>query len=159
LATRGEALAKQFEEKAQEAVAVVEKLSDADWNKVTEAEKWPVGVTAHHLAGAFGVIAGMVSAAVSGESLGDLSLAGLHEMNARHAKESVGCTRAETVELFRKGIGPAAAVIRGLTDDQLGTRTQFLSDVPPMTVEEIILGALIHHIDEHIGSIRKATGR
>src|SRR6266536_1190929 len=29
--------------------SMLEKLSEADWTKVTEAEKWSVGVTAHHL--------------------------------------------------------------------------------------------------------------
>jgi hypothetical protein len=33
----------------------MEKLSDADWKKVTEAEKWPVEVTAHHLTGVLDV--------------------------------------------------------------------------------------------------------
>ena len=50
MGAKSEALAKQFETKAQEAAAILEKLSDADWKKVTEAEKWTVGVTAHHLA-------------------------------------------------------------------------------------------------------------
>jgi hypothetical protein len=46
MGAKGEALAKQFEAKAQEAATVLEKLSDVDWKKVTEAEKWSVGVTA-----------------------------------------------------------------------------------------------------------------
>ena len=44
MGAKGEALAKQFEGKVQEATAVVEKLSDADWKKTTSAEKWTVGV-------------------------------------------------------------------------------------------------------------------
>ena len=52
MAGRSEALAKKFEAKVAEATAVFEKLSDADWKKVTTAEKWPVGVTAHHIASA-----------------------------------------------------------------------------------------------------------
>jgi hypothetical protein len=35
MGAKGEALAKQFEAKAQEATAAMEKLSDADWKKVT----------------------------------------------------------------------------------------------------------------------------
>ena len=49
MSARAESLAKQFEAKAAEMTAVVAKLSDADWKKITSAEKWPVGVTAHHL--------------------------------------------------------------------------------------------------------------
>ena len=42
MGTKSEALAKQFEVKVQDAIATLEKLSEADWKKVTEAEKWPV---------------------------------------------------------------------------------------------------------------------
>jgi len=52
MGARAEALAKEFEGKAQEATAILETLSDADWKKITAAEKWSVGVTAHHVASA-----------------------------------------------------------------------------------------------------------
>src|SRR4029450_13344213 len=48
------ALATQLEGKARDAVATLEKLGDADWKKVTAAEKWTVAATAHHLAGGLG---------------------------------------------------------------------------------------------------------
>ena len=44
MAAKAEALAKQFEAKVQEATAVLERLSDADWKKTTASEKWTVGV-------------------------------------------------------------------------------------------------------------------
>src|SRR3989442_9266751 len=50
MGAKTEALARQFEGKARDAVATLEKLGDADWKKVTAAERWTVGVTAHHLA-------------------------------------------------------------------------------------------------------------
>jgi hypothetical protein len=68
MGTRSEALAKQFEAKVQEASAVIEQLSDADWKQVTTAEHWTVGVTAHHLASAFEPVAGIVAAIASGQS-------------------------------------------------------------------------------------------
>jgi hypothetical protein len=37
------ALATQLEGKVRDAVATLEKLSDADWKKLTATEKWPVG--------------------------------------------------------------------------------------------------------------------
>ena len=40
MGAKSEALAKQFQTKAQEATAVLEKMTDADWQKVTDAEKW-----------------------------------------------------------------------------------------------------------------------
>jgi DinB superfamily len=155
--TRSEALAKQFEAKVQEAVAVIEKLSDADWKKVTEAEHWTVGVTAHHLASALEPVAGIITAIASGQSRGNFTRAMLDEMNARHAQEHANCTKAETIALLKRGAAAAAAVVRGLTDDQLAKSGTVFTDAPPMTAEQVIGGGLISHIDGHFGSIRKAV--
>ena len=159
MATRSEALAKQFEAKVQEAVAVLERLSDTDWKQVTAAERWTVGVTAHHLASAFEPVAGLVTAIASGQSRGHFTRAMLDEMNARHAQEHANCTKAETIALFRRGAAAAAAVVRGLSDDQLATSGTVFTDAPPMTAEQLITGGLIAHIDAHLGSIRKTVGR
>ena len=158
MGAKGEAYAKQFEAKAEEAVTVLQKLSAADWGKVTEAEGWPVGVTAHHLAGAFEPVAGIVTAIVSGQSRGDFSRGMLDEMNARHAKEHADCTKAETIALHRKGVAAAAAMLRGLSDDELAKSGIVFTDAPPMTAEQVVMGGLISHIDEHYGSIRKTVG-
>jgi uncharacterized protein (TIGR03083 family) len=158
MGSRSEALAKQFEAKTQEAVAVLERLSDADWKQVTAAEHWTVGVTAHHLASAFEPVAGIVTAIVSGQSRGHFTRAMLDEMNARHAQEHANCTKAETIALFRRGAAAAAAAVRGLSDDQLAKSGTVFTDVPPMTAEQLITSGLISHIDTHVGSIRKAVG-
>jgi hypothetical protein len=156
--TRSEALAKQFEAKVQEAVAVIEKLSDADWKKVTEAEHWTVGVTAHHLASALEPVAGIITAIASGQSRGNFTRAMLDEMNARHAQEHANCTKAETIALLKRGAAAAVAVVRGLPDEQLARSGTVFRDASPMTVEQVITSGLITHIDAHFGSIRQTVG-
>jgi hypothetical protein len=158
MGARSEALAKQFVVKAQESVAVLEKLSDADWKRVTAAEHWTVGVTVHHLASALEPVAGMITAIVFGQVRGHFTRAGLDEMNARHAQEHANCSKAETITLFRKGAAAAAAVVRGLRDDQLAMSATVFTDAPPMTAEQLITSGLISHIDAHFGSIRKTVG-
>jgi hypothetical protein len=74
--------------------------------------------------------AGMVSALASGQPRGDLSMAKIDEMNAIHAKEHAGCTRAETVALLQKNATAAAAVLRGLSDAQLAKSGIVLTDAP-----------------------------
>ena len=157
MGAKSEALAKQLEGKVQEAMATLEKLGDADWKKVTEAEKWSVGVTAHHLAGVPEQISKMVEAVVAGGSL-DFTNDMIDERNAKHAKDYANCTKAETIELLKKGAAVAAAVIRGLSDDQLAKSGIVLADAPPMTAEQLITGGLLNHIDRHFGSIRKTVG-
>ena len=158
MGAKGEALAKQFEAKAQEATAVLEKLSDADWKKVTEAEKWPVGVAAHHVAGSHEPIADMIRTVATGQSIQGFTMDMLHEMNAKHAKEHANCTKAETIALHKKGAAAAAAVVRGLSDEQLAKSGTLLQGMPAMTAEQVITNILINHINDHFGSIKKTVG-
>ena len=67
MGAKAEALAKQFEAKAQEASALFKKLSDADWKKTTGAEKWTVGVTAHHIAGGHDGITNIIKTIAAGQ--------------------------------------------------------------------------------------------
>jgi DinB family protein len=156
---RAEALAAQLEAKARDATATLQGLSDADWKKVTEAEKWPVGVTAHHAASALEVVPRVLEAMAAGQSLEPFQLGKIDELNAAHAREHAGCTKAETVALFQKGVAAASAAIRGLRDDQLARTGTLAPGIPPMTVERVIMLGLVHHVDEHFASIRKAIGR
>src|ERR1700730_18764432 len=103
MSARADMLQKEFEAKPGEVTGSLKKLSEADWQKVTAAEKWSVGVTAHHVAGAHEAIAGMAKTIGSGETLPHFTMAMLDEMNAQHAKEFVGCTQAEALALHQKG--------------------------------------------------------
>jgi hypothetical protein len=158
MGAKGEALAKQFEAKAQDATAVLEKLSDADWKKVTDAEKWSVGVTAHHVAGSHEPIADIIKTVASGQAMPHFTMDMLNDMNAKHAKDFAGCTKAETIALHKKGAATAAAVVRGLSDDQLAKTGTVLAGMPAMSAEQIVTGILINHVDDHFGSIRKTVG-
>lgn len=158
MGAKAEALAKQFEAKAQEATAVLEKMSEADWKKVTDAEKWTVGVAAHHVAGAHEQIAMIVKTVASGQSMPHFTLDMLHEANAKHAKEHANCTKTDTIALHKKGSAAAAAVVRGLSDDQLAKSGTVLTGAPAMSAEQIVTNILINHVNEHFESIRKTVG-
>lgn len=155
MGARAETLAKTYEAKAAEMTSVVEKLTDADWKKVTAAEKWSVGVTAHHVAGSHEPIAGIVKTVASGQSVPNFTMAMLDELNAKHAKDFAGCTKAETLDLHRKGVGAAAAVVRGISDADLDRSGTVLAGMPAMTAQQVIESILINHIADHLGSIRK----
>ena len=158
MGAKSEALAKQFEAKVQEATAELEKLSEADWKKTTSGETWTVGVVAHHVAGGHEGIAGIIKTVAGGQSIPNFTLDVLHEMNAKHAKEFAGATKAETVALHKKNAGAAAAVVRGLSDDDLARTGTVLTGMPAMSVEQIVTNILINHVDEHVRNIRTAVG-
>jgi len=158
MGARSETLAKQFEGKASEFTMVIEKLSDAEWKKVTAAEEWPVGVTAHHVASAHEPIAGIMKTVASGQAMPPFTMAMLDEMNAKHAKDFAGCTKAETLDLNRKGVTAAAGVVRGLSDAELDKKGAVVTGMPEMSVQQIIENILINHVEEHLGSIRATVG-
>jgi hypothetical protein len=158
MGARAESLAKKYEAKAAELAATIQKLSDADWKKVTAAEKWPVGVTAHHVAGGHEPISGIVKTIASGQSIPNFTPGMLDEMNAKHAKEFAGCTKAETLALHEKGVKAAVAVVRSLGDADLDKSGTVLVGLPAMTAQQAIEGILMTHIDDHMGTIRKTVG-
>ena len=159
MGAKGEALAREFEAKAKSAGAFLNTLTDAEWQKTTEAERWTVAATAHHLAGAFEAVSGIVTGIVTGQTRGGFTMKMLDEMNAQHARDFAGCAKTETLALFDKGAATARSVIHGLSDDQLAKTGSVFSEVPPMSAEQLITLGLVRHIDEHIGSIRKTIGR
>lgn len=158
MGAKSEALANQFEAKVQDATALIEKLSDADWKKATAGEKWTVAVVAHHVAGGHQGIADIIKAVASGHAMPNLTMEMLHDMNAKHAQDNANATKGDTLALHRTNAAAAATVVRGLSDDQLAKSATVLQGMPPMTVEQIITGILINHMDEHVGSIRKTLG-
>ena len=158
MGAKGEAFAKEFEAKVQEASTLLGKLTDADWKKTTGGEHWTVGATTHHLAGSYEPITGIIKTLAAGNSVPNFTPQMLDERNAQHAKEFAGCDRAETIALFKKGAAGAVAVVRGLSDAELAMRGTVFTGIPPMSAEDMVKRALLGHLDEHIGSIRKTIG-
>ena len=159
MGAKSETLARQLDDKARNAEATLQKLGDAEWKKMTAAEKWTVAATAHHLAAALEAVAGILTSLVSGApSRGNFTRAMLDEMNAQNAKEHAACSRTETVALFRKNAATASAAVRGLSDADLAKTGTVFSDLPPISAEQLIMLGLLNHIDEHMTSIRNTVG-
>lgn len=158
MGARGETLAKQFEAKANEATTTVERLSDADWKKITAAEKWPVGVVAHHIATGHEGLVGVVKMLADGKPGPGIQMDALHAMNAKHAQDFAGCTKAETVALLKKNAGTAASILRSIDDADFDRSGTIVAGMPPMSAAQLAGGLLCAHIDEHLGSIRATVG-
>jgi len=82
----------------------------------------------------------------------------LDEMNAQHAREFAGCTKAETIALHKKGAAAAAAAVRGLSDAELAKTGTVFTGMPPVSAEELVRRILLGHVDAHFGSIRQTIG-
>jgi len=159
MGARGETFAKQFEAKAQEVTAAIERLSDADWKKVTAAEKWSVGVVAHHVAGAHQGLSGLIKMLADGKPGPNIQMDMIHAGNAKHAQEFANVTKAETLALHKTNVAAAAGVLRGIGDAEFDRSGAVLNGVPPMSAGQLAGGLLCGHMDEHLGSIKATVGR
>jgi DinB superfamily len=159
MGARGDALARQFETKAAEATEAIERLSDADWRKVTTAEHWPVGVVAHHIAVSHQGLGSIIKLLADGKPGPGLQLDTLHAMNARHAQEFANCTKAETVALLKTNAAGVATTLRSIADADFDHSGTVLAGMPPMSAGQLAGGLLCSHVDEHLGSIRATVGR
>ena len=79
-------------------------------------------------------------------------------MNAQHAVEFAGCTKAETIALHKKTGAAAAAAVRSLSDEELAKTDTVFAGMPPVSAEELVKHILLGHIDAHVGSIRTTIG-
>jgi hypothetical protein len=56
-------------------------------------------------------------------------------------------------------VATASATVRGLADADLDRTGTLLTGTPAMSVQQIIEGVLINHIQDHLGSIKATVGR
>src|SRR5688572_11546322 len=115
---RAEDLAKKFEQANADAIATIEKLSDADWKKTT-LEGWTVAACAHHISSSHEAIAGWVQGIGAGQAPPAMGLDDFHEPNAKHAREYANAAKADVLAQLKSGGAAAAATVRGLSDQAL----------------------------------------
>jgi hypothetical protein len=157
MSERAEALASQFEAAYNELIAAIEACTDSQWHTRCPDEERSVGVVAHHVAGALRAAAGWVRTVVAGQPLPPLTAEYIDQLNAQHAERHSGHSRDETVALLRQNGQEAAALVRGLSDDELDrTGSAPLFGPTPVTAANIVKGTLIAHTKQHLRSIRAA---
>ena len=158
MGARAEQLAKKFDDKCAEFNKVVEGLSDAEWKKVTSAEKWPVGVVAHHVAEGHTNIGGLVHLVAKAQPLPGLTMDMIDANNAKHAKEQANVTKAAALAALKANGEKSSGLVRGLSDAELDRSASVLAGMPALTAAQAIEGILINHVHEHLGSIRATIG-
>jgi hypothetical protein len=160
---RAESLANRIEEGAAALAAFAEGLSEAEWRApVTEGGKKgrPVGVIVHHVASVYPIEVDLARAVASGKAVTEVTWAAVAELNAKHAGDQAGVTKAATLELLRKNSREAAAAVRAFTDDQLDQAAPFsLSFGAPVTAQFVIEDHALRHSWHHLARIRAALGR
>src|SRR5262245_11264960 len=100
--SRAELLADRIEEGAALLAAFAAELSEAEWRTpVSATDRRPVGVIVHHVASVYPVEIEVARTIARGEAVTDVTWEAIEALNARHAQDQAGATKAATLELLR----------------------------------------------------------
>lgn len=166
MTTRSEEFAVRFEKADSEFIALIERLEEDQWRARCSAEGWTVAQAAAHLAEDHPVLADFVQLAADGKPLPDFTVEAVHQMNAEQSARNANCTKDQVIQLLRTNSEAAAALVRGLTDEQLENAISVPASHPFRVLEGLperltppiaIEAGLIGHFREHGSSIIEAA--
>ena len=160
---RAESLADRIEEGAAGLAAFAEGLSEAEWRTPMSGsgrERRSVGVIVHHVASVYPIEIDLARAIAGGKAVTDVTPDAVDEMNAKHASDQAGVTKAAALDLLRRNSRQAAAAVRGFTDDELDRAAPFsLSFGAPVTAQFVLEDHAVRHSWHHLARIKTALGR
>ena len=158
---RAEQLADRIEEGAAGLAAFAEGLSEEEWRTpMSGTDRRSVGVIVHHVASVYPIEVDLARAIASGKAVTDVTWKAVADMNAKHAGDQAGVTKAVALELLRGNSRQAAAAVRALTDDELDRAAPFsLSFGAPVTAQFVVEDHALRHSWHHLARIRTALGR
>ena len=156
---RAEKLAARIEEGAAVLAAYAETISEAEWRTPVRDGR-SVGVVVHHVASVYPIEIQLAQAIAGGNAVTDVPWEAVNEMNAKHAVDNAGVTKADALALLQKNSRDAAAAVRALTDAQLDSAAPFsLSFGAPVTAQFVVEDHALRHSWHHLARIRSALGR
>ena len=152
---RATALADRLEQGARALAAFAAGLTDAQWRMRTPDGR-KVGVIVHHVAFMYPIEIQVAQAAAAGQAI-DVTWDAVDGINAKHATDFDGVTKAEALDLLRRNSEAAAAAIRALTDAQLDTAvTVALNAGAPLTCQFVLEDHAVRHSYHHLARLRRA---
>src|SRR6266511_6354969 len=99
---RVELLADRIEEGVAGLAAFAEGLSEAEWHMpASGSDRRSVGVVVHHVATVYPIEIDLARAIASGKAVTDVTWEVVAELNAKHAQDQAGVTKAAALELLR----------------------------------------------------------
>ncbi len=158
---RAESLADRIEEGAAGLATFAGGLSEAEWRtRVSETDHRSIGLIVHHVATVYPIEVDLARAIANGRAVTDVTWEVVAQLNANHAREHAGVTKAAALELLRRNSHEAAAAVRRFTDDELDRAAPFsLSFGAPVTAQFVIEDHALRHSWHHLARIRKVLGR
>ncbi|HEY5251229.1 MAG TPA: DinB family protein [Acidimicrobiales bacterium] len=150
-----EDLAGELEAANDEAIAFVQSCGDGPWTTMVEGEGWTVGVVLHHIAPGHGQMVDWIGHVRRGHDIAKTA-SEIDADNAGHALEFADVDRGTTRDELRIEGAALAALIRGLSADELVTTAAFgPGNGMEVTVEQLAPVA-VRHCRTHLADARRA---
>ena len=157
MSKRSYELARRVELGALALEAFASSLTDIEWQSRVPGDGRKVGVVVHHVASVYPIEIQLAQTVAAGKAVDGVTSDVIDAMNAAHAVQHDGATKAETLELLRRNSTAAAAAIRALTDEQLDTAAPVsLNADAPLTCQFVIEDHAVRHSYHHLARIRAA---
>jgi hypothetical protein len=150
------ALSRRLQAFIDEVVDVVQKCSDADWQKVCKEEEWTVGVTARHIGAGHFQAVGLAKMIVRGEKLPELTMPQLIDMANVHARQHAGCTRKDVLEVVRQTGAALVDFAAGLSAAELDRTGHVALLGGQVSAQRFLEAVVLDSGGRHLASI-KAT--
>ncbi len=154
---RATALADRLEQGARALIAFATGLTDAEWQTRMPGDGRTVGVIVHHVASVYPIEIQLARTLAEGKPITGVTADDINQMNARHAAENAGVTKAAAIELVRQNSAAAAAAIRALTDEDLAQASPVsLYADAPLTCQFVLEDHAVRHSYHHLARLRRA---
>ena len=154
---RSNALAERLEQGARALATAAEALTDADWQRGIPHDGRKIGVVVHHVATMYPLEIQLAQTLAAGQPVTGVTWGAVHDINATHAREYEGVTKAAALDLLQRNASAAAAAIRALSDEALDNAAPVsLYADAPLTCQFFLEDHAVRHSYHHLARIRAA---
>ena len=157
MSTRAAALADRLEQGARALADLAGSLTDAEWQTRVPHDGRKVGVMVHHVASVYPLEIQLAQGLAAGKPIVGVTWDVVAEMNAGHARDNDGVTKADALDLLKRNSAVAAAAIRAMSDADLdGAATISLNGDAPLTCQFMLEDHAVRHSYHHLAKIKGA---
>jgi hypothetical protein len=133
-------------------------LTDIEWGTRQPHDGRTIGVIVHHVATQYVLEMQVAQLVASGKAIEGITSENIDQINAKHAAEFSGATKAEALALLRRNSAAAASAIRALTDEQLDRAVPMsLYGDAPLTCQFFLEDHPVRHSYHHLALIKRAV--
>jgi hypothetical protein len=159
MTTQAQELAERLRAFNEEVIAFVQSLSEEEWRRTCESEKWSVGVVARHVGVGHYASIELAKMIVAGQAIPDFGLEQISSLNEAHALKHADCSKEEVLSILDKKGRKMVDYVAGLSDEELH-RSNYVDEFGG----DIAVGKLLETINlqsaaEHLASMRRTVAQ